>query len=492
MKKSRLLLSVISCLALTGCTVDDLMFWKKKNNEPEQQEEKKWDLNPTIEGGTEEEKFAILDTLNNKPICNQNGKKSTEIFYDVPPTLLEDDGDGLKLTTKQVQSAGQVVLTWEIDETQPYFGGRLQSDEAHDIIDIKYQGYGVPNGEFKWSLTSLVCGEAHTVGFKLDYTAVTKNQVYKHDDVKIADIYKMTQTRKVIKDKSNKIINMWESTFDMIDYSYDPDASTYSPYYITNNPDAAEKQYLYYNVSGKVIYTAPDGNWGLLADGKNVLEFYAGSGTALTEKNFPNLANKYVKISANMGQYCGNVQIGFVTKIAALTAEEKAQIAEPEPLAYTEMTEELLNSLHYRLSSEELTALGLTAKENYECEQQVVKLADGTCLSNALAQVSGELVAGSLKDKDGAAVAVNALSSGARYTFQIKVGDEVLTIAYDYHTDKTGKNGLFNAMKAALNAGGAMTIKGTMRYSGNNSGPFISVGNKGVWNLVPFEVAHFA
>ena len=113
-------------------------------------------------------------------------------------------------------------------------------------------------------------------------------------------------------------------------------------------------------------------------------------------------------------------------------------------------------------------------------------------MSNVLAQVSGTYVANSLKDKNGDAIAVNSMVPAARYTFEIQVGEQKLTVAYDYHTDKAGNNGFFNALKAALNAGGAMTVKGTMRYSGNNSGPFISVGNKGVWNIVPFLPEHLA
>ncbi len=485
MKKSRLFLSAIACLTLTGCSINDLMFWKKNKGSDEQGEKEKedgdkkknWELEPTIEGGTEAQKLAILDTLNNKPICNQNGKQTNEIFYDIHPTLNEDDGDGIKLTTSQVQGSDTVLLTWTIDETQDYFGARLKSDDAHDIIEIKYQGYGVEDGTFAWSLTSLVCGDAHTVDFKLDYYAKTKNEVYKHDNIKIADIYKMTQEQMIVKDGNNEVVNKWEATFDCIDYAFHADQDKYSPYYVTNNPDAAEKQYLYYNVPGKVVYLAPDGNWGLLADGKNVMEFYAGSGTALTEKNWPNLASKYVKISANMAQYCGNIQLGFVTKITALTDAEKAEIAEPEPIVYEQITEAILAGLKV---------------EGYTCEQQAVKLPDGTCMSNVLAQVSGTYVANSLKDKNGDAITVDKMAPAARYTFEIQVGAQKLTVAYDYHTDKTGNNGFFNALTAALNAGGAMTIKGTMRYSGNNSGPFISVGNKGVWNIVPFLVEHLA
>ena len=177
-----------------------------------------------------------------------------------------------------------------------------------------------------------------------------------------------------------------------------------------------------------------------------------------------------------MGQYCGNVQLGFITKVLSLKESEKAAIAEPAD--YREITESILAGLK---------------TDGYTAQKQAVQLADGGCLSNSLGKVTGTLVANSVKDKNGDAVSnIDSMSSGARYTFDLKVGNETLTVAYDYHTDKEGKVGLFNAMKTALKAGGQMTIKGTMRYSGNNSGPFISEGNNGVWNIVPFLTEHIA
>lgn len=477
MKKSRLFLAAIASFCLAGCSIQDLMFWKKNTDDSADTDDgssKKYALNPEITGGTEAQKTAILDTLNNKPICNQNGSSTSEIFPETTPTLNEDNGDGIKITTKQVSGGLTVNLTWTIDETQEYFGARLRSDDAHDIIEIKYKGYGHPDGEFTWTLSSLACGEAVAANANIVYKAKVKNEVYKHDNVKIADIYSITDEEKVVDAGGTE--HKWPATFDIIDYDYH-DGTTYSPYFKTNNPDATEKQYLYYNVPGKVIYLAPDGNWGLLADGKNVLEIYAGAGTALNEKNWPNFGAKYVKVSGNMGQYCGNVQLAFITKVTALTDAEKQEITEPEPLQYRAIEESLLASLNV---------------EGYTNQKQAVKLADGTCLSNSLGQVTGTLVAGSIKDKNGNAVSNIASMANNRFTFDLQVGNETLTVAYDYHTDRDASHGLFNALKTALQTGGEMTIKGTMRYAGNNSGPFISEGNNGVWNIVPFLAEHVA
>ena len=139
MKKSRLFLAAVACLSLTGCSLDDLMFWKKNKEEEQGQKEeesqkKKWELEPEITGGSEEVRNAILDALNNKPICAQTGSKTDEIYYDVEKTLNEDDGDGVKLTTSQVSGGKTVAITWSIDETQTYFGKLLHADEAHDLI----------------------------------------------------------------------------------------------------------------------------------------------------------------------------------------------------------------------------------------------------------------------------------------------------------------------------------------------------------------------
>ena len=68
-----------------------------------------------------------------------------------------------------------------------------------------------------------------------------------------------------------------------------------------------------------------------------------------------------------------------------------------------------------------------------------------------------------------------------------------MKVAYDYHVDKDGSQGVFSALKAKLAAGGEMTIKGTMRYEGDNDLKFLTEGNDdAVWTIVPFLPAHIA
>jgi len=472
MKKSRLLLVGLASVCLTGCSF--LNFGKDKKEEDKPANQSQYEYNPTIVGGTADEQKAILEVLNNKPICNQSGSNTSEIFPETKPNLSEDNGDGIKLTLKQVYNDKTVNLTWDVDTTQTYYGNRLNSDDSHDIIEINYQHYGVADGEFKWSLKKLVCGDAVADNVGIVYTAVCKNEEYYHEDKTIAELYAITDQEKTVDAGGTE--HKFASTFDIVDYEY-TEGKTYSPYFKTNNPDAKEKQYYYVNVVGKVIYTAPDGNWGLLADGDNVLEFYTGAGKALTTANFPNLAKKYVKISGNMGQYCGNVQLGFITQIKEAKASD---ITEPT-MTYAELTEQKLASLKVT---------------GYTAEKQAVMM-DGACLSGALKTVTGTLVADSIKVKNGdkmEAATVDTIASGKRITFQLSVGAETMTVAYDYHTDKSGSNGLYNALKTALQkgAGATITVKGTMRYSGNDSAPFITEGNNGVWNIVPFDATHIA
>ena len=478
MKKTRLILTAVACLSLAGCSMDDLMFWKQKKEEEQGQNEeesqkKKWELEPEIIGGSEEAKTAILDALNNKPICNQTGSKTDEIYYDVEKTLNEDEGDGVKLTTSQVSGGKTVAITWSIDETQTYFGKLLHADEAHDLIQVNYQGYGVADGKLSWTLVKMVCEDA-VANINLKYTVTTHNEEYLHEDMRIAQIYSITDEEKTVTVGGTE--HKFASTFDLVDY--EDKGGTYSPYFKTNNPDAKEKQYYYVNVPGKVLYTAPDGNWGLLADGKNVLEFYAGSSARpFIETVWPDLTEKYVKISGNLGQYTGNVQLTYVTKINALTEAEKAEIGEPE-VTFRDLDETLLASLKV---------------DGYTAQKQAVLLSDGSCLSNSLGQVTGTLKAGSLKNSKNAAVSnIDNMKSSERYTFVLEVGAEEMTVAYDYHTDKDGSVGVMAALKTALKAGGEMTIKGTVRYAGNNNLPFITEGNNGVWNIVPYLPAHIA
>ena len=480
MKKKLLVLLPLAGMILSGCEMPEFMnnikfpaFMVKMFNLTEKQPEGKFMFKPYITGGTLEEKEAILNVMNSKPICNKSGNAVTEILPDVDAPLSEDEGDDVLLTTRQIASNNKFVdITWEADNQQLYFSKISKLDDVHDLLEVNYQHYGAPAGTLEWKIAKLQCGKAHVEYPKdMEYSATLTNEEYKHDDVKIREINRCTDEEISVDVKGT--IYRFASTYDNVDYSYHPEYATYRPTFRTNNPDAEKNRYLYYNVPGKVIYTAPDGNWGLLGDGDQVLEFYIGAGKALTETNWPNLAKKYVLMSGNMGEYCGNIQMGFMTKIKELY--DKSVIEEPL-LTYPALTET-------DIASWDLSDRGYTS------QKQAI---DG--FSGSLHSVTGTFIQGSIKDKSGSEVKAEKIDTMAnnRFTFKLQVGQREMTVAYDYHTDREGEVGLFAALKNAMKTGGQMTVKGTMRYSGDDDKLFITEGNEGVWNIVPFLPEHVA
>ena len=488
MKKRKLIpLFLASSLLLGACTMPDWLPFGKKGNEQQEEEKKddgsakKYDINPEIEGGTDAEKAAILDAVNKKPVCQQVGSSSVTMYPDSNLTMDEHKYHNIKLTTKQKMGDLYVELTWSVDETQEYFGKiHHLSDGVHDLIEVKYKGYNQTGGTISWALTKIVCGSAVS-NTRIEYSAKVKNETYVHDDVSLAQLLAVTDEPKTV--SVGGIDYHYPSTFDKVDYSENStnDTGGYSPFWVPNNPDATDYPgYYYVSVPGKVVYTSPDGNWGLLADGRNVIEFYAGSGTSFINDNWPNLANKYVRVEGNMSMYNGNTQIGYVTKIAALSETEKAAITDPEPLVFREMDEAKLAALHV---------------EGFTNQKMAVVYDDGGCLMNGLAQVTGTYVEGTLNEvsSDGTQTAVtniDNLNKSKRCVFDVKVGEQTITIAYDYHTDKDGKSGVNAAIKNALKKTGNITVLGTMRYNGNKG--FRCDDNTGVWNLTPFLATHIA
>ena len=483
MKLSKLLLVGFASMALAACD----MPWSKKDKGDDTPE---YDLNPEITGGSEEEKKAILETLNNKPICMRNGVTSAEIFYDSRPNLMEDEGDTVKLTTKQVVSGKTVDISWGLDETQEYFSKWLKpsTDQNHWFIELDYKGYDYGkahgDGTLSWKITKMECGEAKTTGDVVTYNANVKNEQYFHEDKSIAWCYEFSNT--VFEKTVGETKYRFPSRFNVVDYEkVDEKTGKLQPYYKTNNPDAKEKQYYYVNVTGKCIYLAPDGNFGLIADGDHVMEIYAGSGTALKESNYPNLkVGAVVKVVGNLGQYCGNVQLGFITKVLEGDA---TQISEPSE-EFKALTEAKIASL---------------TKETFSAQSQAVKV-DDIDMDGSLRQVTGTLVADSIKWCDGKADAKTAwkdatadsIRKDKRFSFKLQVGEQQFTVSYDYHVTRNDSSSqLFENLQTALKSGKSITVKGFARYFGSNSEPFNpealnSMGNPGHWTLVPFNSAH--
>ena len=443
-----------------------------------------YELMPEIIGGTDEEQKAILEVLNNKPICIKNGTSSSEILYDSYVSLEEDEGDCVKLSVKQIYSGKTVDITWGLDESQTYFGGWLkpETDDTHWFIQPDYKGYGVADGSLSWKITKMECGEAHTIGDVVSYSARVKNEMYFHEDKTIDWCYQFSD--EVLEKTVGETQYRFPSTFNVVDYS---DAKVDSkgklqPYYKTNNPDATEKQYFYVNVTGKVIFLAPDGNFALIADGDNVMEIYAGAGVPLKESNYPNLKlGAVVKVSGNLTQYCGSIHLGFVTKI--LQGDINAITTPCDPLIFRELTEMKIASL---------------TKATFVDQSQAVKV-DDVHMQCSLRSVRGTLVPGSIKFCSGSMpspsdwidATPDTIQKGRRFSFKLQVGEEQHTIMFDFHIVRNDSvTQLFENLKAALRSGLEIAIKGFSRYFGSDANPFNQEGSGGRWTLLPFASDH--
>lgn len=401
-----------------------------------------------IKGGTVDEQQAIEDVADMSIILKSG---STGVTPEDTEVLLEDEGDYVYVVTSQLVKVNGTVYTvkleWTSDTSNTYLSGYSTLDSTHGIFEINYPGKYGNDGALTVKLGKISCGGAHSENTTLAYNFEIKKGNWYHKDVHISELLKT----KVV-DEAKGLYG-----YDIVDYVTKPANAYYYP-----NPENAgqdsTKQYYYVNCFGKFIYNAPDGNWGLIADGNKVMEIYAGSALNILPTRYPALNNKYVKVVGNMSQYCGNMQIGFINEIKKATAADLEQ--------------DFTSPIY-----EELTAAQLA---NMTPGLQVV---NGLNLTNALKSVKGKYVAGSVS---------GSVALGSRFTFKVDVGGKQLTVAYDYHVDKYGDDVDTSSMKLVIdqlkavmaNPTQEFEIKGTLRYAGSNTNPFNQTS--GEYQLVPF------
>jgi len=363
----------------------------------------------------------------------------------------------LKKTTTVLLEQYDVTIEWNIDTTSLAFNRFINETTESKDVELNFPTEVGDEYVLNLSINRVFCGDGFYYKPGINFQLKTKKSDAVLPYYSIAEVYSITNAEKTVNAGGQSVT--YPSTYDLIDYEYH-NGTSYKPYFIPNNQDIEGfADYLYCEVPGKVIYAAPDGNFLLLADGKNVIEVYGGL-LHLDAENFPALTNDYVKISGNLSEYNANIQLGFVFNISPLSSEEIAEIEDPEPLEYFTLTEEFLNSLHV---------------DGNACDKQAVILSNGGCLANCLASVTGTLVPDSISN-------ISSLDVSKRFSFKLQVGEEQITIAYDYHVDHE----VGTALKNALLSNGAMTIKGTMRYSGHD----FTTLQPGSWTMVPFLTSH--
>lgn len=426
-----------------------------------------------IKGGSKDEKEAIQFAIENMGPALMNGASlNTEDTFDANP----DNGDYLLLATKIIgaevnYTMYDIDIEWDIDRSSPYVDSVTEGADGQLLVDLNYPTD--KDGSFSFGISKVSCGRAVSTDPEVVYNLNIKKPVYKHVDQNITALNKISENP--VEEKGG------EYGYDLIKYDQK------SPYWVGNNP-GTEKDYYYVNVDGELIYAAPDGNWALIGDGDQIMELYAGSAYDLGTAKYPALANKYVRVSGNMSQYNGNIQIGFITFIRNSKAENKKTASK----TYQTIDETFLSALDTEYVTKDKDGKVVVDQKTGEPIKVSSQLqcVPGKNLSNALVQVTGTYVPGSLK-ADGKTT--DQLKKGARGTFQIQVGSHKVTVAYDYHTDKDGSVGLCAKLNNAVKQNNPITIKGTYRYCCNDKIPFLqNYSNPGEWQVVPFLADHCA
>lgn len=512
MKKLTMLLATgVAVVAMAGC-----------GNDPAKES-----IIKNITGGSADEQQAIKDAAE-KSIITLSG--STGILPTDQTDLSEDNGDYVKVTTSQtvkVNDAKYVVkFEWSSDTANKYLSGYSVLDATHGMFEINYPGKSGQDGSLSVKLDKASCGGAVSTDTGCVYNFNVKHGRFFHKDSKISELTKLKEI------DSEKHLYGYE----LVDYETNPA----NAYFITNPENAdlgADNKYYYVNCFGKVIYNAPDGNWGLIADGDDIMEIYAGSAKNILPGRYPAMNNKYVSVAGNMSQYNGNMQIGFITgmkkasasdlskeptmKFEQVTPNHVAAIIADYDYAATVDTYADLKTLGFgeddagkivKVLHDEKHVEGKVEENNYYTFSWDKKKAEGSfgyvgfygdhhyqCvhndalggdlnLVNSLKMFKGKYVEGSLS---------GTAKKGARFTFKVNIGTDAkpcnVTVAYDYHVDEYEDDSSVSLVADALkrvinNPATTFEIKGTLRFAGSNSNPFNQTG--GEYQLVPYLAEH--
>lgn len=371
----------------------------------------------------------------------------------IDPDVTPDKGGRVELTTKQLLSNGSTAeIEWDYEYDKAKVDYEFDSDGQHKILEFKHPAKNTTVDDyFNFTIKRIIIGEyaldnadLNTIykqdlgdeSENLNFTVTLKPYALTYENIKIADINKL---------------NSAGDGYDAIDYTKE------SPYFRTIEDQA----YRYCNVKGKVVYMAETMNWGIIADGNEYTEVYFGSDDASRAKYFPGLrVGKYVECRGNLGQYKGNFQFSFIERAHELT--DHSMIAEP--------------GTHKVYNGTEIAKLEIEGGKH----EYVVP-----GMFNSLGQITGTYKAGSLKS---GSTVVTEISTNQRYSFIMIVDGHEMNVSYDYHVGKnadgTDNFGILNQLKTVI-AGGTHTIKGTMRYEGNDVSAKKGSG-QGRWCVVPY------
>ncbi len=390
--------------------------------------------------GNPAQELAACEAALTKSIATVTG---TPLSSAVKTELSGDSNDIVTVTTKQVVNVEgnkyTVDLSWSWDEefndliTQK----AANDDDTHAKLYFNYPSKAEQeNGlDTKFKVEAKVNKQVATAEYSVHLAPCT----YKFNEMTIAELY-------ALKDSGDTFAFMNEDG-DRISTNYGQD-------------------FYYVKVSGKLVYVAPDKNFGILADGNHYVYLfkinkYGDPGAAVV--------GKYFRISASISQYYGHIQLSYIKNIEEL--DDHSNIAEPTKLTIT-------NDINEKGSA--------GFKPFY---------ADDT-ISRMIEPISGVATNPMIGVKSGNTTVMVASTFGAftgavRFTFDLKLDDtHTITVAYDYHTGKsdtksgTATREAFTKVLTAVTDGSTkLTVKGYLTF--NN--PSNSIGPDGAWQIVPLE-----
>lgn len=393
-------------------------------------------------GASEDDKAAV-ETALEKSICSVYSS-GDPLLADVSTQLKGDDNDALLVTVSQIVNTNsgkkvtvQLDWTWEEKYNEYMSIVDLTDDPTHKKIEFTY-----PN-------KAKILADMVAAGEKVDSTTVVPNTPVE---------FKVTASLKGYSKEANYKAELVPetATFDpmTIEELYRAnEAGTNFEFFdeATGKIKTNHGQNFYYiAVSGKLIYKAPDSNWGLLADGDHIAQLYRLDQCSDNDKA---VVGNYITVYGEIGNGYGNVQISYISKIKVLT--DHSSVTEPT-MNYASVTAGMLTK----------------GDPNFK------SFCSG--VSNSLYQITGTVKAGT---------DLATFTGGSRQTFVVVIDGVEMTIAYDYHVAKNNTE-LTNAFKNAispLKGGDTVTIKGTLRWSNANGAHEFS--DNGAWTITPFEAS---
>ena len=390
--------------------------------------------------GNPEQELAACEAALTKSIATVTG---TPLSSSVTTELSGDSNDIVTVTTKQLVNVDgnkyTVELSWSWDEefndliTQK----AANDDDTHAKLYFNYPSKAEQeNGlDAKFKVEAKVNKQVATAEYSVHLAPCT----YKFDEMTIAELY-------ALKDSGDTFAFMDDSG-ELISQNHGQD-------------------YYYVKVSGKLVYVAPDKNFGILADGNHYVYLYK-----INKYGDPGAAvvGKYFRISASIAQYYGNIQLSYIKNIEEL--DDHSNITEPTNFTVT-------NDINEKDSA--------GFKPFYSAD----------AISTMINPVTGVATNPMVQVKVGSSTVMQASTFDAfdgttRYTFDLKLDDtHTITVAYDYHTgttDTESGTATREAFKTVLNAvtdgSTKLTVKGCLIF--NN--PSNSIGPDGAWQIVPLE-----